>query len=314
MVRMQKNSHRQPKWQQRITLCVFGFGLGVLILMLSALYQIDAFPKRRKRLAKPTLQALTPDKLIQNPDSAVQYQQNQDEKQNSQSTDGNSNNLRGQQQEQQQVPQVNLQEIQQDQQDQDASLETILSPDRFIMHLANLIPDASKDNSTVGQVVIELRPDWAPIGAAHFVKLVEDQFFDQTRFFRCLTKFVVQFGIAADPAQQVKWKSDVLVDDPVKHTNARGTLTYAMSGPNTRTTQLFINTRLVGNAYLDKEGFTPFAEIVEGMDVIDRINHEYKEQPNQNKIVKRGNEYLMEEFPRLSYIESLRRLNKSEER
>lgn len=115
--------------------------------------------------------------------------------------------------------------------------------------------------------------------------------------------FVVQFGLAGDPEITKQWKSQVLKDDPVVQSNVRGTLTYATSGPNTRTTQLFINLR--DNAGLDRQGFAPIGKVIQGMEYIsDGINDEYREQPNQGKISQQGNAYLHEHFPRLSYVES----------
>ena len=90
-------------------------------------------------------------------------------------------------------------------------------------------------------------------------------------------------------------------DDPVEHTNSRGTLTYATSGPNTRTTQLFFNLKKEGNAFLDNQGFAPFAEVVEGIEYLDRINDEYGEKPRQGQINNRGQEYL-DRYPRLTYV------------
>jgi cyclophilin family peptidyl-prolyl cis-trans isomerase len=110
-----------------------------------------------------------------------------------------------------------------------------------------------------GKVVIETKPSWAPVGVQHFHELMDDQFYEQAKFFRVVTDFVVQFGIAADPA---KAKPEAIKDDPVIQTNARGTLTYATSGPNTRSTQLFINTRNGGNGGLDRQGFAPIAEVI----------------------------------------------------
>jgi cyclophilin family peptidyl-prolyl cis-trans isomerase len=122
----------------------------------------------------------------------------------------------------------------------------------FTFELAGL-----KDGKT-GKVVIRTKPSWAPIGAAHFHELVDGNFYDLAKFFRVVDNFVVQFGIAADPKNK---RPEPLVDDPVLETNAYGTLTYATSGPNTRSTQLFINTRKEGNKFLDKQGFSPFAQV-----------------------------------------------------
>jgi cyclophilin family peptidyl-prolyl cis-trans isomerase len=104
-----------------------------------------------------------------------------------------------------------------------------------------------------------------------------------------------------DPQVQAKWK-ETIKDDPVVTTNTRGTATFATSGPNTRTTQVFINTNANGNAFLDKQGFSPFAEVISGMEVVDRIYDYYREKPDQALIRTRGNEYLKERFPKLSFI------------
>ena len=150
-----------------------------------------------------------------------------------------------------------------------------------------------------GTIVIETKPEWAPIGVKHFHELMEKDFYKDAKFFRVVKNFVVQFGIAAIPANRQK---TTIRDDPVIQTNARGTLTYATSGPNTRTTQLFINTRKGGNKFLDSQGFSPIAEVIKGMDFVDEIYDGYAEKPNQGKIQSKGNEYLDKEFPKLSYI------------
>jgi peptidyl-prolyl cis-trans isomerase A (cyclophilin A) len=180
---------------------------------------------------------------------------------------------------------------------------------RFVMTLAGLTGAESRHD-----ILIETREDWAPIGVEHFHKLVEKEvhFYDLCRFFRVVPNFVVQFGIAADPALQRAWKETVLQDDPVQNSNKRGTISFATSGPNTRTTQLFINTG--DNGGLDHDGFSPIGQVLDdGMEWVDRINAEHRQTPNQGKIQNRGNEYLQEEFPDLSYIESIRSVNDIED-
>jgi cyclophilin family peptidyl-prolyl cis-trans isomerase len=133
-------------------------------------------------------------------------------------------------------------------------------------------------------------------------ELVKQKFYNDCRIFRMIPNFVAQFGINGDSVTQKYWRDKKPIeDDPVKYTNKRGTLSFATSGPNTRTTQVFIN---VGenNSYLDKEGFTPFAVIVEGMNVVDKMYSGYGENPNQSKIQNEGNVYLQRDFPKLSYF------------
>ncbi|MGA2039938.1 MAG: peptidylprolyl isomerase [Bryobacteraceae bacterium] len=155
-------------------------------------------------------------------------------------------------------------------------------------------------DTTKGPVVVEVHRDWAPIGADHFYELVKSGYFDGARFFRVVPNFVVQFGIAADPAATRKWKDANLVDDPVLRHNVRGTLVYAKTDqPNTRTTQLFIN--LVDNSRLDGDGFAPFATITSGMDAVDAIYAGYGEAPQQPLIESQGNAYL-QQFPKLDFV------------
>ena len=157
-----------------------------------------------------------------------------------------------------------------------------------------------------GDFVVEVKRELAPHGADRFYELVARRFYDGCRFFRVLRGFVVQWGINGDPAVQRQWVSAMIPDDPVKATNKPGAITYAKSGPNTRTTQVFIN--LVDNARLDKSGFAPFGEVVSGMEVLERFYSDYGEGrprgngPAQDMIQKQGNEYLEREFPRLDYI------------
>ncbi|RMG39117.1 MAG: peptidylprolyl isomerase [Planctomycetota bacterium] len=155
-------------------------------------------------------------------------------------------------------------------------------------------------HTTKGDFVVEVHRDWAPRGADRFYRLVNEGFYDNCAFFRIVPNFVVQFGINGDPSVQDRWRDAVILDDPVKQSNRRGTITFATSGPHSRTTQVFIN--LADNGRLDEMGFAPFGEVIEGMDVVDSLNAEYGERPDQSRIQFEGNAYLKREFPRLDYI------------
>jgi peptidyl-prolyl cis-trans isomerase A (cyclophilin A) len=148
--------------------------------------------------------------------------------------------------------------------------------------------------------VIEVNREWAPVGADRFHELVSKGFFDECRFFRVVPDFMVQFGINGDPAVQKEWRDARVKDDKVTQSNKRGYITFATSGPNSRTSQVFINFK--DNSFLDRQGFAPFGKVVEGMDVVDKINAEYGESPDQFSIQSKGNEYLKKEFPKLDYI------------
>lgn len=157
--------------------------------------------------------------------------------------------------------------------------------------------------TTKGNVKIAVYRDWAPDGADRFYNLVKSGFFRDIAMFRMVKGFVVQFGIHGSPLVSSVWRDATIADDAVKETNARGTLTFAKAGPDTRTTQLFIN--LQDNPRLDAMGFAPIGKIVEGMDVIDAMNFSYGERPNQARIQREGNDYLKKSFPGLDYIESI---------
>jgi peptidyl-prolyl cis-trans isomerase A (cyclophilin A) len=162
-------------------------------------------------------------------------------------------------------------------------------------------------DTSAGVFVVEVHRDWAPHGADRFYNLVKNGFFDEARFFRVISGFMVQFGISGDPAISAVWRPAMLPRDPVKESNRRGYITYAMgASPDTRTTQVFIN--FGDNANLDRMGFAPFGRVVSGMDVVDKIYAGYGEGapsgrgPEQGRIQMEGNAYLTKQFPKLDYI------------
>ena len=163
-------------------------------------------------------------------------------------------------------------------------------------------------DTTKGKITIEVTRSLAPNGADRFYNLVKSGYFTDVEFFRVIPGFMCQFGINGDPAVSAKWRTANIADDPVKGSNTRGTITFATAGPNTRTTQLFIN--FGDNAMLDRQGFSPFGKVAEGMDVVDKINGEYGEGapggrgPNQGRVQMEGNAFLKKEFPNLDYIKS----------
>ncbi len=166
----------------------------------------------------------------------------------------------------------------------------------------------TKFDTTKGTFVIEVHRDWAPHGADRFYNLVKSGFYDNVRFFRVVSGFMVQFGINGDPKVSAPWRDARIPDDPVKQTNRRGYVTFAMAGPNTRTSQVFIN--FGENGSLDSQGFPPFGRIVSGMEVVDKLNAEYGEGaprgrgPDQTRLQMEGNAYLAKDFPRMDYVQS----------
>ena len=162
-----------------------------------------------------------------------------------------------------------------------------------------------KFETSCGDFTVQVTRKWAPLGADRFHEAVTGGFYDGCRFFRVVPNFIVQFGINGDPKVQRRWRRANLRDDrPTGHSNKKGTITFATAGPNTRTTQLFINFK--DNGFLDNMGFTPFGEVVEGMESVGKVNAEYGERPNQGAIQGEGNAYLKSEFPRMDYIKTAR--------
>jgi peptidyl-prolyl cis-trans isomerase A (cyclophilin A) len=186
-----------------------------------------------------------------------------------------------------------------------------------VVHPALLDPANAKDKApdvfkarfttTKGAFVVEVHRDWAPNGADRFYDLVKLGFFDDTRFFRAVEGFMVQFGLSGDPAVSKKWQQANVTDDPVTQSNKRGFITFAQTNlPNTRATQVFIN--LTDNARLDPMRFAPFGQVVEGMEVIDSLYKGYGEGapmgsgPDQGRVQAQGNAYLDTAFPKLDAI------------
>ncbi len=157
-----------------------------------------------------------------------------------------------------------------------------------------------KFETSGGDFIIEVNREWAPVGADRFHELVTRGFFDECRFFRVVPDFMVQFGINGDPAVQKEWRDAKIKDDKVTQSNKRGYITFATSGPDSRTSQVFINFK--DNKFLDRMGFAPFGQVVEGMDVVEKIYSEDGESPDQSSIQSDGNAYLKKSFPKLDYI------------
>merc|ERR1719498_41396 len=153
-----------------------------------------------------------------------------------------------------------------------------------------------------GEIHIELHPKWSPLGVKRFLKLTSIKFFDQCRFFRVIPGFVAQFGIQGDPSINKQWEFKNIKDDPVVVSNKRGTIVFADAGPDTRSTQLFINFR--DNAFLDKSGFSPIGKVTKGMNYVDQIfpSPDGPTAPSQGMINQRGNAHLNAQFPDLTFI------------
>lgn len=164
--------------------------------------------------------------------------------------------------------------------------------------------------TTAGDFVVEARREWAPRGVDRFYNLAREEFFDGVRFFRVIEGFMAQFGISGNAEVAAAWQTARIEDDPVVASNTRGRLSFAMAGPGSRTTQLFIN--YGDNSRLDGMGFSPIGEVVSGMDVVDSLHSGYGEGaprgrgPDQGRIQREGNAYLEREFPELDWVRTAR--------
>ncbi len=161
-------------------------------------------------------------------------------------------------------------------------------------------------DTSKGVFVIQVTRAWAPHGADRFYNLVKNGFYDNVRFFRVISGFMVQFGINGNPQLSSRWREASIPDDPVTQSNKRGMITFATRGPNTRTTQVFIN--FGDNARLDASGFSPFGKVVSGMNVVESFNAEYGEGapdgngPEQGRLQTEGNAYLAKSFARMDFV------------
>jgi peptidyl-prolyl cis-trans isomerase A (cyclophilin A) len=154
--------------------------------------------------------------------------------------------------------------------------------------------------TTAGTFVVEVDRAWAPLGADRFYDLVKYGFYNGATFFRVVPHFVIQFGLSANPKLNAAWTDANIKDDPVKGSNKTGYLSFASAGPNTRTTQVFIN--IADNARLDGMGFSPFGKVVSGMSAVNKIFSGYGEQPDQGQITSEGKAYTDKSFPKLDKI------------
>jgi peptidyl-prolyl cis-trans isomerase A (cyclophilin A) len=163
-----------------------------------------------------------------------------------------------------------------------------------------------KFDTSQGSFEIEVHRDWAPNGADRFYNLVKNGFYNDARFFRVIKGFMVQFGINGNPKISQVWRNANVADDPVEESNLRGFVTFATAGPNTRTTQVFIN--YGDNPSLDGQGFAPFGKVISGLDVVQHLYSNYGEGaprgegPDQSRVQTEGNAYLQKNFPQLDYI------------
>jgi peptidyl-prolyl cis-trans isomerase A (cyclophilin A) len=161
-----------------------------------------------------------------------------------------------------------------------------------------------KFDTSKGEFIVEVTRAWAPNGADRFYNLVRNGFYDNCKFFRNIEGFMVQFGINGNPKISAVMMRARIKDDPVKQSNTRGYITYAMAGPDTRTTQLFIS--YGDNSRLDKDGFAPFGKVTKGMNIVESLYNQYGGKPSdsQPQIQAEGNAFLEKNFPKLDFIKT----------
>ncbi|HXC95208.1 MAG TPA: peptidylprolyl isomerase [Edaphobacter sp.] len=166
-----------------------------------------------------------------------------------------------------------------------------------------------KFETTAGNFILEAHRDWAPHGVDRLYDLVRIRYYDDSRFFRVVPGRWVQFGINGDPKIAQQQRQHTIPDDVLKQHNTRGYVAFSNTGPNTRSTQVYINLG-DNSARNDVEaGFAPFGQIVEGMDVVEKIYSGYGENSgggmragHQAKMFEEGNAYLDREFPKLDKL------------
>jgi peptidyl-prolyl cis-trans isomerase A (cyclophilin A) len=162
-------------------------------------------------------------------------------------------------------------------------------------------------DTTRGPFVVKVNRSWAPLGAERFYNLVRSHFYDNQPIFRVVPGFVVQWGISGIPSVAKRWENATIKDDPVKHSNDRGTITFATGGPNTRTTQVFVN--LAPNEFLDSQGFSPFGTVTDGFSIFRHLYSGYGDHFDQRALTEKGASWVRENFRKLDWIKTARLLN-----
>lgn len=154
-------------------------------------------------------------------------------------------------------------------------------------------------------IVMEVTRSWAPIGVDRFWALVQDHYYDCAAFFRVVPGFVVQFGIASTPDESDKWDTPIL-DDPVTQSNLDSHVSFATAGPDSRMTQIFVNT--ADNPRLDAAGFAPFARVVRGMDTVRALSDPTpgsEDGVDQGRYMELGNAWILSEYPEIDIIKGV---------